>query len=323
MQARKGGGRWSMAARRQKRQALVLALLALSLSTSVSAASRSFTALKNVDDFEENVIKSMDVWLVLFVGMSNDEIKAKGIDREKCQTAIDQLGVVTEEMRKLSVQVAVADVDDLAGIASEFNVRKRMLPKILLFKTRARDADSIKFDVFQDVSALRNEVLELLKDNPRRAINDDGQGQAVGFDKITLAVGGSDLTQREEDEKGGNESNKEVEHERSVGVEGHAERAGEIEDERSGEVLEQAEEKCNAGLCRQDILLGIRAYRSVGTSKWLEQATSSAELVAGRNLRNLQRRALAAGAASEGRRVLQHPRSQNLPRAGEEGDVAE
>ena len=138
-------------------------------------------------------MKSSHVWLVLVVGMSSDEIKAKGIDREKCQRAIDQLSVITEEMKKLSVQVALADVEDIAGIASEFNVRKRMLPKILFFKTRARDAESIKFETFRDVDALRQEVLEMLKDNPTRKMKGQDQAEQIVFDKITLAVGGSEL----------------------------------------------------------------------------------------------------------------------------------
>ena len=38
------------------------------------------------------------------------------------------------------VKFGVADVDYVKAVASEFNVRKRMLPRVLVFPTRARQA---------------------------------------------------------------------------------------------------------------------------------------------------------------------------------------
>jgi len=40
----------------------------------------------------------------------------------------------------------------LMGVRAEFNVRKRMLPVALLFKTRARDGDKLKSDLFANPS---------------------------------------------------------------------------------------------------------------------------------------------------------------------------
>ena len=74
-------------------------------------------------------------------------------------------------------------MDDLGAIASEFNVRKRMLPTALLFHTRARTADVIKVDAPADV---KENVLRHLKENGNPV--KDGS-----FLKVTLALGGGDL----------------------------------------------------------------------------------------------------------------------------------
>ena len=42
------------------------------------------------------------------------------------------------------LSLATADVDDVKAFASEFNVRKRMVPRLLLFTSRARQATVIK-----------------------------------------------------------------------------------------------------------------------------------------------------------------------------------
>jgi hypothetical protein len=40
-------------------------------------------------------------------------------------------------------------------MSAEFNVRKRMLPVPMLFKTRARDGDKLKADLFASPSEVR------------------------------------------------------------------------------------------------------------------------------------------------------------------------
>ena len=76
------------------------------------------------------------------------------------------------------------DYNDLGPIASEFHVRKRMLPVALIFNTRSRNAGFIKIT---DAGFVKEHVLELLKEsnNPK---TEDGK-----FSKITLQLGGGDL----------------------------------------------------------------------------------------------------------------------------------
>jgi len=82
-------------------------------------------------------------------------------------------------------QVALADVDDVSALASEFNVRKRMLPMAMLFKTRVRDGDVYKDLASKDIPDLERSVLAALEENPRRS---DGHPE-----KIMLAVGAGEL----------------------------------------------------------------------------------------------------------------------------------
>ncbi len=76
------------------------------------------------------------------------------------------------------------DYDDLGPIASEFHVRKRMLPVALIFHTRARNAGFVKIT---DAAFVKEHVLELLKEN-NNPKSEDGK-----FSKITLQLGGGDL----------------------------------------------------------------------------------------------------------------------------------
>jgi hypothetical protein len=80
--------------------------------------------------------------------------------------------------------VLIRDYDNLGPIASEFHVRKRMLPVALIFNTRARNGGFIKIT---DASFVKEHVLELLKEN-NNPITEDGK-----FSKITLQLGGGDL----------------------------------------------------------------------------------------------------------------------------------
>lgn len=81
-------------------------------------------------------------------GVAHSQIKSRGVNREKCDAIESQLVNAAIDLNAMHVKVGVADIDDLSAIASEFNVRKRMLPVALLFKTRARDGDKLKADLF-------------------------------------------------------------------------------------------------------------------------------------------------------------------------------
>ena len=114
----------------------------------------------------------------------HEQIKSRGVNREKCDAIGSQLVNAAIDLNAIHVNVGVADIDDLGAIASEFNVRKRMLPVALLFKTRARDGDKLKVDLFASPSALKTQIEELLVDNPR---------EKDAYTKITLSLGGGEL----------------------------------------------------------------------------------------------------------------------------------
>jgi len=141
--------------------------------------------IATVDEFESDVLNNQDVWLVVFTAMSEDEIKLRGVNRENCQKVEDSMIDIAITMNAHGVQVGLADVDDISALASEFNVRKRMLPMAMLFKTRVRDGDAIKDLANTEITALEKTVLEALEENPRGS---DGHPQ-----KIMLAVGGGEL----------------------------------------------------------------------------------------------------------------------------------
>ena len=73
------------------------------------------------------------------------------------------------------VKFGVADVDYVKAVASEFNVRKRMLPRVLVYPTRARQAEILRDSDFQRVVA----VASLLAENTKV----DGV-----YQKLTLAI---------------------------------------------------------------------------------------------------------------------------------------
>ena len=78
-----------------------------------------------------------------------------------------------------------ADVDAVGAAVSEFNIRKRMIPRVLVFNSRARQAEVIKL-AGEDVTAdgLAASVLGFLAENPT---NENGDCL-----RLTLAIGGKE-----------------------------------------------------------------------------------------------------------------------------------
>ena len=94
------------------------------------------------------------------------------------------------ELNSISVKVGLADIDDLGAIASEFNVRKRMLPVALLFKTRARDGEKLKAELFASPSEVR---MARTTSSILRAFSVAFSSQiflGIKFDKLTRKRGG-------------------------------------------------------------------------------------------------------------------------------------
>jgi hypothetical protein len=90
---------------------------------------------------------------------------------------------IEEVMPALSL--ATADVDSVKAFSSEFNVRKRMVPRLLVFTSRARQATIIKLKEEDgsdpDVVRVRSELEIALGETTK---GDDGR-----FRKTTLALG--------------------------------------------------------------------------------------------------------------------------------------
>ena len=171
----------------------MLLFLAMVLTTGASASidltqtrPGEVQGISSVDAFENDVLKSPQIWLVVFSSSTTDEVrlvpairtvctcsrththtrtrthahargqvKARGVNRERCDAITAQLVNAAVELNSISVKVGLADIDDLGAIASEFNVRKRMLPVALLFKTRARDGEKLKAELFASPSEVR------------------------------------------------------------------------------------------------------------------------------------------------------------------------
>mmetsp|Transcript_14484 Transcript_14484/g.33124 ORF Transcript_14484/g.33124 Transcript_14484/m.33124 type:complete len:158 (-) Transcript_14484:434-907(-) len=124
------------------------------------------------EQFESTVQQDGACWAVLFTSKTREE-KVAPVLR----------GFSELEARLPSIRYGVADVDEVRAVASEFNVRKRMVPRILLFKSRARQADVISGDTGLNGAVLADVLKDEIAENPR----DDGEV----CQKITLALGGA------------------------------------------------------------------------------------------------------------------------------------
>ena len=144
-----------------------VAILAL-----LSIAAGEVTEIASEEAFEETVMTSPDVWAVLFVSRTREENCAKA-------RAQFELAAAT---RSDSYRFAIADVDDVKAFGSEFNVRKRMVPRLAVMNSRARMAEIVKLDA-QSVSVhdLGDAIAERCVENERT----DGRVK-----KLTLAIGG-------------------------------------------------------------------------------------------------------------------------------------
>ena len=121
--------------------------------------------------FEESIIMSPNVYAVLFTSKTRDATEA------------DKLMLHLEAVLP-GVSLARADVDDVKAFASEFNVRRRMVPRMLLFSSRARQADVIKLG---EGPLNVDEVLAALKEGLTENKEKDAEGR---YQKLTLAIGG-------------------------------------------------------------------------------------------------------------------------------------
>ena len=126
-------------------------------------------------DFESDIMMSSHCWAVLFV--------SKHREVDEAITLMDQLGAVLP-----GLSFARADVDDVKAVCSEFNVRKRMVPRLLVFNSRARQPTVVKLQSESggpiSPNKLTAAVTAVLADNKK-----DANGK---YEKLTLAIGGGD-----------------------------------------------------------------------------------------------------------------------------------
>ena len=146
------------------------------LAAALVLGSTDMVSIRDDDAFENQIIQSSHVWAVLFTSPSRAEDTQRGLqvfERVAAQVSDVRLGVV--------------DVDEVKAFASEFNVRKRMVPRLLVFTSRARQAEMVamKGEQLPTAEQLQAAIRSHLKENIKDA---DGV-----YQKMTLSIGvGSD-----------------------------------------------------------------------------------------------------------------------------------
>ena len=133
-----------------------------------SHASEAITTIANDAAFESEVMMSSQCWAVLFTSSTRDVAEAVKIT--------ERLGASLP-----GLAIASADVDDVKAVCSEFNVRKRMIPRLLVFNSRARQASIVKM-----VDTTLDEVLTQVK----AELTENAKDAEGRYEKLTLAIGG-------------------------------------------------------------------------------------------------------------------------------------
>ena len=139
------------------------------------SAAGSLTTLKDDAQFEAEVVQDPVVWGVLFTSKTRDDDAKSKAMLEAAHGLAAGLGHLMRWGR--------ADIQDCKAFASEFNVRTRMVPRVLLFSSRARMADVIRLEGEPTEDALEAAV--------RAALGDQVSDEAKWM-KTTLAIGGKE-----------------------------------------------------------------------------------------------------------------------------------
>ena len=139
---------------------------ALLLGCVGAARSSLIQPINSDEEFEATVMNDASVWAVLFTAASREQ---------ETQALLDKASRAAQSLAG-QVKFGVADVDMTKAVASEFNVRKRMLPRVLVFPTRARQAEILRES---DFSA--DAVVAFLGENPK---------VDAAYQKLTLSIGG-------------------------------------------------------------------------------------------------------------------------------------
>lgn len=106
--------------------------IALLLVLVLEQAQGALQRVESDEAFEDVIMSNPHAVAVLFNSAS------KGEDAAAAERLVEKLS-----MKMSAVQFFHADVDSVRAFASEFNVRKRLVPRMLIFASRARQADLI------------------------------------------------------------------------------------------------------------------------------------------------------------------------------------
>ena len=132
------------------------------------------------EDFEQYVMMSSLATAVLFISSHRDVADAEKL--------VERLGAEIP-----GLVLYRADVDDVKAVCSEFNVRKRMVPRLLVFNSRARQASFFKFKGDDDAPVALDTLLEKVKaelvENKKNAADEGLEGFKGKYEKLTLAIG--------------------------------------------------------------------------------------------------------------------------------------
>jgi hypothetical protein len=142
--------------------------LAAWLAVCASTVAAELPVIRTDADFESEIMASSHCWAVLFVSSTRDVAAAA--------TLVERMGAALP-----ALSLASADVDDVKAVCSEFNVRKRMVPRLLVFNSRARQASIVKLGEALTVDELVTAVRAELTEN-----KEDADGR---LEKLTLAIG--------------------------------------------------------------------------------------------------------------------------------------
>lgn len=144
----------------------------------VGAAAASPPIAVDTDQaFESVVIDDSHVTLFLFTSASTDASRARS------ESALSIVGALAETLYPL-LTAAHGDASVLKGVATEFNIRTRRCPKLLLFVQRARQAEVLELGDELQAAAIEAQIRTHLDE---LTVSADGKAQ-----KSVLAVGGPD-----------------------------------------------------------------------------------------------------------------------------------
>jgi thioredoxin-like negative regulator of GroEL len=142
----------------------------------LATAAAELVTLTTEEAFEQSVMQDSEVWAVLFTSRTRD-------DDPKSKAMLKAFQGLAAGLGHL-MSWGHADVDDVKAFASEFNIRKRMVPRAVLFSSRARMAEVLRLDLITE---------DALEAAVRQALGSIAEETAAGqrWKKRTLAIGGS------------------------------------------------------------------------------------------------------------------------------------